>query len=220
MQGKGGCHEATERTNSFRHARRLPTVRNFGKCREAKWDPQRGHVPRGFLGSTGEPEEVEVVMVFSEPGNPHDGESYDAGLRPQCLLRSAMQHTYNCFHSHTDLFHKNARWFMSELYPELTFDQQLRHVWLTEGRLCSIEKESGSTTDRTCASHYLAQQIKVLPNATVVAFGWKAKRYLSGICVAFIPAYALSPPGANHKPARPSWQAAIEKIKARRKTRR
>ena len=132
-----------------------------------------------------------------------------------------MQHTYNCFHSHADPFHKNVRWFMSEIYPDLTFDQQLHHTWLTEGRLCSIGKESGSTKDRTFASHYLARQIEMLPNAVVVAFGvTKAQPYLSGIGIDFIPAYALSPPGANHKRALPSWQAAIEKIKAQRAAKR
>lgn len=43
---------------------------NFGICREAKWSPADGHIPRGFLGATGELSEVEVVMVFSEPGHP------------------------------------------------------------------------------------------------------------------------------------------------------
>ena len=190
---------------------------NFGKCREAKWDPERGHVPRGFLGATGEPKEVEVVMVFSEPGDPHEDESYDADLAPQGLLRSAMRHTYNCFHSHADPFHKNVRWFMSEIYPDLTFDQQLHHTWLTEGRLCSIGKESGSTKDRTCASHYLAQQIEMLPNAVVVAFGvTKGQPDLSGIGIDFIP--ALHP--SARRGVRLGWVDVIKKIKARRKTRR
>lgn len=189
---------------------------NFGICREAKWDPAIGHVPRGILGATGAPEEVEVVMVFSEPGHPHQGEGHDVGLGPLGLLQSAMQHTYNCYRSRLDPFHRNVRWFLSELYPDLTFDQQLRHVWLTEGRLCSIENEIGSTKDRTCASHYLVRQLKVLPNASVIAFGRKAQHYLSGIGVAFIRAFAFAPPGANSIRARPSWEAALEEIRARR----
>ena len=160
-----------------------------------------------------------MVMVFSEPGHPHGGEGYDAHSGPESLLRSGMQYTYNCHQSSTDQFHKNVRWFMSEVFPSLTFDQQLRRVWLTEGRLCSIEKEIGSTTDATCASNYLVRQIKVLSNATVVAFGRKARRYLEGIGTSFIRAYALSPPGANRAEARPSWRAAIEQIAARRSSR-
>ena len=155
------------------------------------------------------------MMVFAEPGHPHDGEGYDAHSGPESLLRSGMQYTYNCHQSGTDQFHKNVRSFISELFPSLTFDQQLRRVWLTEGRLCSIDNEIGSTTDQTCASNYLVRQIGVLPKATVVAFGGKAQRYLKGIGISFIRAYALSPPGCNFAGARPSWRAAIEQIEAR-----
>ena len=194
--------------------------RNFGKCREARWAPEYGQLPRGPLGATGDPGDVEVVMVFSEPGRPLDGERHDAGSGPEGLLRSAMQHTYNCYTAQIDSFHRNVRWFMSEILPGLTFDQQLHHVWLTEGRLCSIENEIGSTTDPTCASSYLVLQIKALPEAVVVAFGRKAQRYLRGIDIPFVPAFALSPPGANYRAALPSWRAAIEQIEARRAERK
>ena len=190
--------------------------RNFGICREAKWDPERGHVPRGILGATEDPADVETVMVFSEPGHPLPGESHDATFAPLALLQSSMQHTYNCYEAGIDQFHRNVRWFLSQLYPNLAFNDQLRRVWLTEGRLCSIDDEIGGTTDRTCASHYLVRQIEVLPRATVVAFGGKAQHYLRGMGVDFVGAYAMSPPSANFPRARPTWQAAIEKIRARR----
>ncbi len=189
---------------------------NFGTCREAQWNPKRGQVPRGFLGATGCPAEVELVMVFAEPGHPHRCERYDHRLDPRSLLRSAMQHTYCCYRSSTDPFHRNVRWFMSEVFPDLPFDEQLRRVWLTEGRLCSIDNEIGQTIDRTCASRYLVRQIKQFPNATGVAFGGKAQKYLRGIKIDFIGAYALAPPGANRKRARPTWEAAIQKIRAKR----
>ena len=89
---------------------------NFGTCRQAHWKPERGLVPRGFLGATGDPEEVELVMVFSEPGRPHDDERYDRRVGERGLLGSAMQHTYRCFKSPVDRFHKNVRWFMSEVF--------------------------------------------------------------------------------------------------------
>ena len=190
--------------------------RFFGQCREAQWEPHSGHIPRGYVGATGTAENVEVVMVFSEPGHPHDDESYDASLGLDHLMAACTDHAYECFKHRTDLFHRNARWFISQLYPDMTFNEQLRRVWLTEGRLCSIDIEIGKTTDRTCASNYLVQQIKLLPNATVVAFGGKAKHYLRGLGVDFIGAYALAPPGANHRPARPSWKAAIAEIEQRR----
>jgi hypothetical protein len=189
---------------------------NFGICREAKWDPSRGQLPRGFIGATGKPQDVEVVMVFAEPGHPHYDEGHDPTVDAMGLLTSGMRHVYKCYKSRTDTFHANVRWFMAQLYPDLTFDQQLRRIWLTEGRLCSIDNEIGATKDRTCASHYLVRQLGLLPQATVVAFGGKAQHYLSGLGIARIDAYALAPPGANHRPARPSWQAAIDQIKAKR----
>lgn len=189
--------------------------RFFGGCREAQWEPRSGHIPRGYVGAIGSVEDVEVVMVFSEPGHPHDGECYEVSLSPAGLMAACTAHAFDSFKHGTDLFHRNVRWFMSQLYPEMTFEEQLRRVWLTEGRLCSIDNEIGSTKDRKCAANYLVRQIELLPNATVVAFGGKAKHYLKGLGVDFIGAYALAPPGANHRPARPSWEAAIAEIERR-----
>lgn len=189
---------------------------NFGICRQAQWAPESGHIPRGFLGATGALEDVELVMVFAEPGHPHPGEVYDSRDSPETLLESGMHHTYQAFATGTDLFHRNVRWFMDQLYPNLTFDQQLRHVWLTEGRLCSIENEIGGLRDHLCAQRYLRAELEMLPNATVAAFGGKAQDYIRGLKVEHLKAYAFAPPGANHKPARPSWEKALENIKSRR----
>lgn len=188
---------------------------NFGKCRQAQWNPSSGQVPRGFLGATGRLNEVDVIMVFAEPGHPHTDEVYDTNSTPIEILESGLRHVYHCYKSTTDLFHRNVRWFMSEIYPDLSFDDQLRRIWLTEGRLCSIDVEIGSTKDRTCAFQYLNRQLNLFPNATIVAFGGKAKYYLRGLNVDALEVYALAPPGANHRPAKPSWERAIETIKSR-----
>ena len=45
-----------------------------GGCPESRWKPAIGHVPRGFLGATGELAEVELVMVLAEPGEPKRAE--------------------------------------------------------------------------------------------------------------------------------------------------
>lgn len=188
---------------------------NFGVCREAQWNPASGHMPRGFVGATGALEDVELVMVFAEPGHPNPTEGYYAAT-PNDLLAEGAHRTYDAFATGMDLFHRNARWFLSRLYPTLTFEQQLQHAWLTEGRLCSIDNEIGSTRDPTCAQHYLRAQLDLLPNAAVVAFGGKAQDYVRRLGVQHVKAYALAPPGCNHKPARPSWYAAIEYVKAHR----
>lgn len=104
---------------------------------------------------------------------------------------------------------------MRQLYPDVSFDEQLRHVWLTEGRLCSINNEIGALRDHRCAERYLRAELELLPNATVVAFGGKAHDYVRRLKIRPEPvrAYSLAPPGANHRPARPSWEAALESSK-------
>ena len=192
--------------------------RHIGTCREATWDPKAGHIPRGFLGATADRTDVEVVMVFAEPGHPHHDETYAPDEPSAGLLESGLRHVYDCYKNGTDLFHRNVRWFLSRVYPNLSFDEQLRHAWLTEGRLCSIANETGGTRDALCAQHYLARQLEMLPNATVVGFGGKAQHYLKRLGAGHVAAYALAPPGANHKPARPSWERAISCIEKRRRT--
>ena len=188
----------------------------FGRCREAVWAPESGHIPRGYLGATRALADVELVMVFSEPGSPHQGERYDSSLGEDLLIDACSEHAYQSFRDGSDLFHRNVRWFLSQVYPESTFDEQLQKVWLTEGRLCSIKDEIAGTMDRTCAQHYLTGQLALVSQATIVAFGQKARRYLDGLGAEYVPAYSLAPPGANHKPARPSWEAAIDLVKSRR----
>lgn len=183
-------------------------------CKQAVWYPEHGHIPRGFLGATGCLSDVKVVLVFAEPGRPHSDEQYDPSQPPGLLLESGLQHVHRSFRDGTDVFHRNVRWFLSELFPDLGFDDQLRHAWLTEGRLCSITEEISNVKDPRCAKHYLRQQLEMLPDATVVGFGGKAHYYLQKAGVEHEKAYALSPPGANHKPARPSWERAIAKIQA------
>ncbi len=190
---------------------------NFGACQEAVWDPARGHVPRGFLGATGALSEVEAILVFAEPGHAHEGESYDPNAAPEDILMQTVEHTYHSIRNGRDLFHRNIRWFLDRLYPGVSFEAQLRHVWLTEGRLCSISQEIGSRSDRLCASRYLAEQVALMPQATVIGFGGKAATSMRDLPCPWIKAYALAPPGANHRPARPSWEDAIAALEARRR---
>ena len=43
-------------------------------CRSMKYLPNQGHVPRGFWGATGSPEQVKLILVVAEPGDPHPNE--------------------------------------------------------------------------------------------------------------------------------------------------
>jgi len=188
----------------------------FGLCPEATWDPEKGYVPRGFLGATGSLRDVEAIFVFAEPGHPHSSERYNPDCSPIDLMRDGQQHAYKSFKFGEDLFHSNVRWLLDQLWPNLGFDDQLSKVWLTESRLCSIDNEIGNFRDKFCALKHLSRQIALMPAATVIAFGGKAKSNLSKLSTNYISAYALAPPGANHKPARPSWMRAISMVQERR----
>ncbi|WP_299859219.1 hypothetical protein [uncultured Roseobacter sp.] len=157
---------------------------------------------------------MKVVMVFAEPGNPQTGERYPEDASADQFLLRTTQTAYDCFSGGRDQFHRNARWFISQVFPGLAFAETLKQVWLTEGRLCSFTEETGGRTDSTCARQFLVRQISLLPNATVVAFGGKAKKYLSASRIPHIGAHALAPPGCNFKAARPSWDAVIEQVRA------
>ena len=188
-------------------------------CLQAIWNPKVGHIPRGFLGATGKAKDVKVIMVFAEPGKPHDNEEYGTSVDPNSLMESCIKHTYNSMKNGKDQFHKNVRWFLNEILPESReiFDEQLRYVWMTESRLCSIKKETGDGPRRICANLFLKRQIELMPNAQIIGFGKnKAQKGLNYIGVDFIPARALAPPGANHKPAKPSWENAIEIVQSKR----
>lgn len=58
-----------------------------GGCLESRWRPAAGHVPRGFLGATGELDDVELVMLLAEPGNPKHTETYVDDLDPADMVR-------------------------------------------------------------------------------------------------------------------------------------
>jgi hypothetical protein len=195
-------------------------LRQFGGlCRESHWQPESGHLPRGYVGATGALADVEVVMVFAEPGRPYDGERFEVSTDPKETVHSLAVHAHHHVSGGTELFHRNIRRFLDRLYPTLTFDQQLRHAWLTEGRLCSIDDEIGDARDDTCARHYLSRQLQLLPNAVVVAFGGKAQRYLRRLGMPHVPAFAMAPPGCNQRAAAPSWEAAARVVEARRAAR-
>lgn len=189
---------------------------NFGVCAQARWDPQTGHIPRGFLGAPEKVDDVEVVIVFAEPGFPQPGESYEPTQTPDEFLSSTLEYVTSAFATGMNQFHRNARWFLDELYPELAFEQQLKRVWMTEGRLCSIDEELGDARDSRCAQTYLAGQLRLFPKATIVACGGKAKRYLRQLGAEHVGAHAFAPPGCNQAAAKPSWQAAIETVRRRR----
>lgn len=193
---------------------------NFGICPEARWDPFFGHMPRGYKGCTGELLEVEVVMVFAEPGHPDpEQQSYDPELTADEFIRQSVQFGFHSLETGRTLFYQNVLWFIEQLYPGNSMQEWSRKVWMTESRFCSIKDEIGKVSGPNrslCAMEYLIPQVKLLPNATTVLFGGKSRKRAASLIPNAISAYALAPPGANHKPALPSWINAIDIIKSKR----
>jgi hypothetical protein len=192
-----------------------PCIEFGSACSDMRWQPERGHVPRGFFGAVGDLTEVELVLVFSEPGDPHDDETH-TGL-DSAYARAAMG-----FGSGRDQFHRNVRAILDLCWPGLPFEEQMRKTWLTESVLCSAAKEGGSVpvrVSRACGNRYLLQQLAKFPTALVVALGGKAQRRLRDLGVTtFLAAGAVAPPGCNRKEIRDSWLRIPEALVRRKKT--
>lgn len=186
-----------------------------GTCPGMRWEPQGGHIPRGFLGATGRLEEVELVMVLAEPGDPSPGD--------HTTLEEALAHARWAFREGTGQFHVNARYLLDRCWPGLSFEAQLRRVWITESVLCSAEVSTGpvpKTAEQACGNRFLRQQLAALPGALVVAFGTKAANRLRRLGIPAVEqAFALGKPGCFQARARPSWDRIAALLADRRTTR-
>lgn len=179
-------------------------------CTSARWNPVAGHVPRGYCGAIGEPEEVCLVLVCAEPGDPHESESHvdDGSLSGR--LSSVSNYAWACFAHGKDQFHRNVRDLLDLCWPTLAFEQQMRKTWITDSVLCSATKECGPVEramERECARRYLIPQLNQFHGAVVVALGRKAEERLRRAGITDLEyAYSVAPPGCNHRPARASWE--------------
>jgi hypothetical protein len=188
-----------------------------GPCQTMRWEPGRGHVPRGFCGATGKLEAVRLVLVTAEPGNPHPAERH-SHRSPQETFDSAYSYAYSCFKTGTDLFHRNVRRVLDLCFPGRDFDEQLRMTWITDSVLCSAVVEGGSVraaVTRACRDRYLGAQLNLFPDAVVAALGSKARDRMRGLPREFVEASAVAPPGCNHKGASESWQAIADCLRSK-----
>jgi hypothetical protein len=189
-----------------------------GACRRMRWSPAQGHVPRGFCGATGSLEEVELVLVCAEPGDPHPGEVHAPKGSPADQLRSAHAYAYNCHKSGKDLFHRNVRFILDSCFPGADFDEQMRHAWITESVLCSAENECGpvpAAVGRECRDRYLEAQLGLFPRALVVALGRKAAGRLRG-WRDLVEVDAAAPPRGTSPKAKESWRKIVIKLQEKR----
>ncbi len=185
-----------------------------GACHDMRWNPERGHVPRGFRGAAGRLDEIELVLVYAEPGDPLPGEKHSG-------LESAYAYSAHTFATGATQFHNNVKYIVNRCWPGLTHEDQMRRVWMTESVLCSAPKEGGhvrSDVCRTCGSRYLLPQLALLDHALVVALGSKARDRMRKLGVQnFMEAGAVAPPGCNRPDARRSWDAIADAVHHRRR---
>ena len=190
-------------------------------CGNARWEPKKGHVPRGFVGAFGSLDDVRVVILLAEPGDPGDGkrlpaERYNEGAD---LVEQTCEYTFQCLSESHSAFHKNLRFVLDCLFPGERLDDQLTKAWITETYLCSASVPAGSVprpAENECAGKFLAPQLRRLEGLPVIALGGKAfKRAKTHVPRDRLrKAYSVGPPGCNHAPARPSWEAAAKWARA------
>lgn len=187
-------------------------------CESMRWAPETGHVPRGFCGAIGQLCDVELVLIVAEPGDPHPHEFYTAIPSPQELFEEICRYVYSCFSSGKDQFHRNIREILDLCWPSLTFDEQMRRTWITESTLCSASTEGGpvpAAITRFCTDSYLAKQLSILPQTTVVTLGAKARSRVEHLGIKFMAAAAAAPPGCNFAGAKESWKQVAEEVRRR-----
>ena len=182
-----------------------------GPCSAMTWAPARGHIPRGFWGALDSLEEVRLVMVLAEPGFPKDG-------RRQTGLESALAATEQCYRYKDDTGHRNVRYIVRLCFPELSFIEAMRKVWITESVLCSIPK--GSPTGKLlpevedhCVRTFLLPQLHLFPNAIVAAMGGKAYCRMTRCGFTDVVQYsAVYKPEGNKPRARASWKKLADRM--------
>src|SRR6266851_6777743 len=184
LQGNGDRLNLHPRLRELLLAAYDPCPAFTNHCSEMRWAPAEGHVPRGFCGAVAALEEVRLVLVVAEPGDPHPGETHFANATVGGRLDSAYAYAYECFKSGKDLFHRNVRQILDLCWPDLHFDAQMHRTWITESVLCSARIEGGFVSSRVwkeCRSRYLERELALFPEAIVVALGSKAQKRLAGM---------------------------------------
>ena len=146
-------------------------------CKDvAKWCPKQGHVPRGFIGALGSLDEVRVVILVAEPGDPHCEEKY---AFDDTLMTQTSKYAFNVYQTGKDRYHRNLKLLLDLIFPGVRLEDQLKKVWITGTYLCSAPTEGGNVrvkAERGCAERYLAKQLDLLEGRPIIALGTKARK--------------------------------------------
>lgn len=189
----------------------------------ARWAPENGHVPRGFIGGFGSLEEIDLVLIIAEPGDPLKGEHHDVeGNDPGAVINRVVGYVFEQFETQRTQFQRNLRRILDGCWPDMPLRDQLCRTWVTESYLCSAPRESGpvpSASAEACVHDYLAPQIALLADRAVVACGKKAQRRLRLVGGDRLDVGAVAPPAGNLPRVRAEWGAIPGYVAQRRAAR-
>jgi len=120
-----------------------------GACQGVmKWNPLAGHVPRGFRGALGTIQDVRLVLICAEPGDPFSTESYPANATPEDYLRDVCRTNWGHLeHPGGDRFAQNVRLILTMAWPGAEVREQMRRTWVTNAVLCSAPVEGRGCSD-------------------------------------------------------------------------
>lgn len=193
------------------------------ECAAATWCPEKGFVPRGFLGAIGSIRDVRLVLLTAEPGDPLTVETYYGS--PLEMLGQAHQFYYDLVERCRDqkgrnlIFHRNIRQILDLAWPGAELEEQLRRTWITDAYLCSAPKEGGPvrrSAEHRCASDYLHRELALFPaSPLVIALGGKAKARADRIGINAHRVVSAAPPGCHQHQARNSWEEIPRLLDAR-----
>jgi hypothetical protein len=190
----------------------LPCPAFQNACSYMQWQPEDGRVPRGFYGATGRLDEVRLVLVCAQPGMPGRDEAYSGS--PEELLRAAWDRSYADLNNRADAFSRNLRDLLNICFPRTSLDEQMRVTWFANAMLCSSER-TGADVWRECRDRYLNKQLRLFPQALVVALGETAAarlRDMPGVLKFNSP----GPPGGHSRAARETWKRIPERLRDKR----
>ena len=161
----------------------MQTCSNFKDC-GADYAPKKGHVPRGFSGATCNSDEVYLVIVSAQPSKPFtkDKEPFLEEIYsgdPDRDVEAVLGAPY--LEPPASPYHKNIRTFLDNVFRSVSsdFDRQLKHVWVTQSRHCSISYGFGKIDESVrliCSWKHLVEQVKLFPNAIVLLAGKKPQQ--------------------------------------------
>ena len=90
-------------------------------------------MPRGFLGATGELDEIELVIVLAEPGDPKGTEKYLDELAPSDTVRRVVDFVHETYVNQEDRrvhgkVQRVIRWFFDRWFRGINFEVRLEPV--------------------------------------------------------------------------------------------